>query len=661
VKTRLYLTSLTTSVWKSQEDLQDLLEFPLAIKTAPTTLDECSMVYLPRVPSKLPSLAILLLAALGQNFLPVAAANGNPFPTGVTATAGNSKVRVNWTPAEKVSTYQVFRSTRSTDLGTPLGYGTDQFLDQTPVNGVTYFYRVASIRNGADKYSDPIAATPKSLAPYELSAASMGGAVHLSWKSKAPNQIFLIFRMGALIAKTSQSSFDDNGLPNGARYRYTVGVVDALLDTEQSNEVSGTFIDRYIITMSGPHHVFAGYGVFIQAKGQWATPIDERVLTTVTGLPSGASANFVNIEQFCCGVFLYSVDADNPIRIKTSASTPPGEYTITLRYETLTTHIIRYANWKLIVDSVPGPVSSRASTPSPSLASVPVWLNNMVYYGNKHCTSTEANSLWEGHAWYYDGERVYYQIADATGDPRFTDCALMFGNGYKSNLTAAGGVFPGWRIFPHGLATEYERTRSASSLEALNLLVSHQWVSNRAWAIPWGASREVAYNLNVLVQARRVSGILDPKAEELVDLILGHFDSWFLTADAPAAQPFMVALSSEALIGYWEYTHDPRIPWVLKNAADQLLARYWDGAHNCFPYLDANTGTIETDCTQGAKDLNLLIAPLFGWVYSQTKDPAYRDKGDALFTEGVFGAWLDGGKQFSQNYRWSAKYVEWRR
>ena len=51
---------------------------------------------------------------------------------------------------------------------------------------------------------------------------------------------------------------------------------------------------------------------------------------------------------------------------------------------------------------------------------------------------------------------------------------------------------------------------------------------------------------------------------------------------------------------------------------------------------------------------------MYGWVYQQTGAQIYRDEGDELFNYGVAGAWLDGGKQFSQNYRWSQKYVEWR-
>jgi hypothetical protein len=116
----------------------------------------------------------------------------------------------------------------------------------------------------------------------------------------------------------------------------------------------------------------------------------------------------------------------------------------------------------------------------------------------------------------------------------------------------------------------------------------------------------------------------------------------------------MVALAAEAMIAYWDVTHDSRVPPMLKLAADQIWQQSWDATNQCFKYY-ADDGSISL-----SQDLNLLIVPLYGWVYQQTGDVKYRDEGDQIFNAGVAGAWLDGGKQYSQNYRWSGKYVEWR-
>ena len=59
-------------------------------------------------------------------------------------------------------------------------------------------------------------------------------------------------------------------------------------------------------------------------------------------------------------------------------------------------------------------------------------------------------------------------------------------------------------------------------------------------------------------------------------------------------------------------------------------------------------------------EVDLLIAPAYAWIYHLTGDPVYQVRGDKAFAGGVKGAWLDGGKMFTQSYRWSFDYVKWR-
>jgi hypothetical protein len=141
----------------------------------------------------------------------------------------------------------------------------------------------------------------------------------------------------------------------------------------------------------------------------------------------------------------------------------------------------------------------------------------------------------------------------------------------------------------------------------------------------------------------------------MVELLIGCFDQWFISKTATFNQPFMVALGCEALIGYWDSTQDPRVPPLIKLAADSILAKSWDKDSSSFLYYN-NDGT-----TVPSPDLNLLIVPIYGWLFQHTGTPAYRATGDMIFNAGTSGAYLQGGKQFSQNYRWSGKYVEWRK
>ena len=76
--------------------------------------------------------------------------------------------------------------------------------------------------------------------------------------------------------------------------------------------------------------------------------------------------------------------------------------------------------------------------------------------------------------------------------------------------------------------------------------------------------------------------------------------------------------------------------------------------------LGRRSGTRPSQPNPAAPDLNLLIAPAFAWMYQQTGDTTYRDRGDQIFAGGVKGAISTDGKQFNQNYMWSFDYVKWR-
>ena len=92
---------------------------------------------------------------------------------------------------------------------------------------------------------------------------------------------------------------------------------------------------------------------------------------------------------------------------------------------------------------------------------------------------------------------------------------------------------------------------------------------------------------------------------------------------------------------------------ALRRAADWLWANAWMAGAEAMWYEQPGDSS-------AAPDLNLLIAPLYAFLYRQTGVTQYRDQGDALFAGGVRQAFLGGGKQFNQNYWWSFDYVKWR-
>jgi hypothetical protein len=145
------------------------------------------------------------------------------------------------------------------------------------------------------------------------------------------------------------------------------------------------------------------------------------------------------------------------------------------------------------------------------------------------------------------------------------------------------------------------------------------------------------------------------KLSFLVDCLLSHFEVYFVQR-AMLAQPFMVGLGAEALIEYYDLTGDVRIPPLLRVVADELWNGYWDPVSQSMIYIDFNNNNARLP----SHESSMLVVPLFGWLFQKTGISLYRERGDQAFAAATRSLWLEGGKQFSQTYRWSPFYVEWR-
>lgn len=309
------------------------------------------------------------------------------------------------------------------------------------------------------------------------------------------------------------------------------------------------------------------------------------------------------------------------------------------------------------------PASGQGSVPIPELAR---WESQMKKFGKIHgdrlaeLTSIPPNQKPE--ATYYDAIRVYYQIADYTGDRSWDRYAFLAKRFYRDEYVLRKdlmGAVPGFWNFTHGLLMDYQRTRDRRSREAVILLSKKAAFAGDSTPLRSTkgeeASREVAYALMSYINAERLGEPRRQRQSALVDQALGHIHQWFVEKSSKDWAPFMFALTAEALIDYYQYVRkDDRITASLRLGADTIWETAWIPGQEAFFYR-------ADEPTNAGPDLNLIIAPVYAWLYLRTGETKFRDRGDRVFAGGVKGAWLNGDKQFNQSYHWSFDYVRWRK
>lgn len=236
---------------------------------------------------------------------------------------------------------------------------------------------------------------------------------------------------------------------------------------------------------------------------------------------------------------------------------------------------------------------------------IALWRSQMLQYGRKEADWLIANQ--DGPldpalaATYYDAARVFYQIADDTGDPYWLGVAKVAVKIYRDRyvLPNNGGV-PGYWNFAEGLAEDYRRTGDVASRNAVMLLSQNAAYANDATPLEWTAgadhSREVAYALSAQLEAESLGAARRPRTALLAEQAMGHIDQWTAPPESRdptmLVNPFMVGLTAEALIDYWNLYQDPRVLPKITQALDWIWANTWDSASQAFRYTDIDTTTL---------------------------------------------------------------------
>ncbi len=284
---------------------------------------------------------------------------------------------------------------------------------------------------------------------------------------------------------------------------------------------------------------------------------------------------------------------------------------------------------------------------------------------------------------YYDGQRVFFQIAEFLGEEEpWHTYAQRARDRYEQYIFSQDDGFAGkWR-FTHGFLMNYQINGVDSARDSIVWLRDNLPFSDSTPSNPYSdgwfhhyRSREVAYSLQSQIDAEKAG---EPRQEErlnrLVEMALNHIEIWttgnFMSSDPDRqfVQAFMTGLTATALIEYYEHSvergePDDRILPAVRKLADWLWSEMWvadvDGTgYGAFEYVQPTKSGVGSESPAG--DLNMLIVPMYGWLYKETGESRFLERGDKIFAGGVELAYLGDGKQFNQNYRDSFSYIEWR-
>lgn len=528
------------------------------------------------------------------------------------------------------------------------------------ISGVTTYATVTAWTSATGK--DASSSTGSPLLAYDQTLKSGSAAINL----------------GANLTSLLTTDYLGNARPGSGAweagaYEWTANSTDYWVNWEYG---STTLYQRYDGYTS--HKVlFAstiGFTYFMNTTGP-ATAVQ------ITGLPTGLTATITcmsgpsTFKTSCFGASapFYQQNSGTPgffaIHLAASSSLPVGDYVITL--QTRVNGFVHDLDIPIRVLATPTLPSPGTYSPG-GIPGIPNWEAKMLSDGDNWCLaggvtnpSTMTYSV-EQQVWYYDGARAYYQLADYTGNPYWTACAINLANAYADQALSAGFGY-GNRVFTRGLRMAYERTGTQKFKDAINRLAGS--ASGSPYAVNGGTNqtlqtRETALILNAYVDAELLGTAHNPLAERSVAFLLADFDAFFGRHNYPALkasydnQPFWDGLAAQALIYYYDnITPDPRIPVAIKQYIDFLWLDAWNHTTNQMLY-----GMEIWNGGQPTTLLNNLMVPAFAWYYKTTHnaDPNYLTWGDNLWSHALDTDPSFSGKEFSQNWMWSFDYLTWR-
>jgi hypothetical protein len=327
----------------------------------------------------------------------------------------------------------------------------------------------------------------------------------------------------------------------------------------------------------------------------------------------------------------------------------------------------------LVKTEIAGPAitSTQAATMGPAFAR---YEQNFVRMGDHHWKT--GGELWSGSN-YYDRALIYFSSWVRTANPEYFRRAVRLALNYRTKYLEHHqyATSPHWSqmegLEQHYLLTGDERSRFAIARVAEQMVgypladtLRTRWMESRiqarvlqAWFLAWRLDAKGPKQLDLAQRLDR--GIPRVLSVQRPDGSIG----W--PATCGQSLNYMQGLLNDVLIRiHDEYRADTAIVSFVQRSGDFLWNSQWLPQRQSFRYLSGrcakNSQGEDIGGPSASPDLNMLFVTTFGWLYQQTGDVTYRDRGDQIFAGGVRGAYLQGSKQFNEHYTSSLRYLAMR-
>jgi fibronectin type 3 domain-containing protein len=174
-------------------------------------------------------------------------------PTGLTATAGNAQVALNWSASTGATSYNVKSSTTSGGPYTTVSSPTVTTYTNTGLtNGTKYYYVVSAVSaagesaNSAQANATPAAPATPPAAPTGLQATGGNAQVSLTWTASTGATSYHVKRSTtsgsgyAQISAPTAANYTDTTVTNGTTYFYVVSALNAVGESANSAQATAT-------------------------------------------------------------------------------------------------------------------------------------------------------------------------------------------------------------------------------------------------------------------------------------------------------------------------------------------------------------------------------------------------------------------------------------